>query len=267
MRHSLHITNRCNLRCFYCYEDDKDTSSFIPYVATVPEALQRAENMIVHGAHSIEIIGGEPLLYPDIVQKVLETFSTRCSFCITTNGMINNEQIEHILMRFSPTVHVSVDDPVTTHRFRRGSDLNRILQHAHTWSMLTDVTIHNVLHPHNFQHMQESFVFYVRHHGFKTLGFGVVEEWMSPFYWKKYIEGGKEVIDMMTEKEMRSVHISPWAEYAPFDKEIIYSHGGKVELEEIFHPVDTDDSPYGLSKRELAGYYKERRNALLHTGG
>jgi len=253
MMTSLHITNKCNLRCFYCYEDDKDfrKKDFI----ISPEDMEKRINYLLSiNASGIEIIGGEPLLYPVLVEHAFFLINQRVPVVISTNGTINSKYIMELLLQQKPTIAVSLDDPTTTPIFRKGIEYPKVINNALMWKQMCEVIITVTLHPHNIDKALSAYLFY-RDKGFKNIHFGVVEEWMTEYHWKKFEESAMSVIDE-SYKDNDIINISPWNDYYSFIKEIVYDKG--VELLQIFNPGELD-SKYTQVKKTLYEYYKQRR--------
>lgn len=84
---SLHITDKCNMRCPHCYMKDYGgyeqmidiDKAFASVKAIKPETLI--------------IYGGEPMLFPDIINKIFNEFAKDMHVVIATNGTIWNKEI------------------------------------------------------------------------------------------------------------------------------------------------------------------------------
>ncbi len=81
------VTRRCNLQCGYCTEFDR-TSPLVPFDAL----RERIDVLHRFGVAHITMLGGEPLLHPQIAELVRHA-SRRSVVTITTNGKLLNEQI------------------------------------------------------------------------------------------------------------------------------------------------------------------------------
>lgn len=81
------VTNKCNLKCFGCYSSEhfKDT---IPY-NIVKNKIVKAGNTL--GVGFFTVLGGEPLLYPQIIDLVKNNRSSY--FFIYTNGYYLDEKM------------------------------------------------------------------------------------------------------------------------------------------------------------------------------
>ena len=88
MDYTISITNKCNLRCSYCYERhlNTDHGSINPQIMhKVTEFVNRRGD-----AGTVYLFGGEPLLYKDTVRFFCENLRAR-QFVITTNGTLLDE--------------------------------------------------------------------------------------------------------------------------------------------------------------------------------
>lgn len=96
----------CNFRCKYCFEQEKDfayknismtdetisnVSKYINFLLS--EKLQDAEELVLC------FYGGEPLLYLDIIEKIINNFinDKRVNFNIITNGSLIKENINKLI--------------------------------------------------------------------------------------------------------------------------------------------------------------------------
>ena len=88
MDYTISITNKCNLKCSYCYERHLNTG----YGSITPEIRDRIADFIKSrdDADTVYLFGGEPLLYKDIVKFYCENIKAK-EFVITTNGTLLDE--------------------------------------------------------------------------------------------------------------------------------------------------------------------------------
>lgn len=116
------VTEDCNLRCKYCYITHKsqgkimslDTArQFIDYVLTT-DKIHRCESVI------LEFIGGEPLLEPELIEKICDYFKIRsyelkCSWywnyriSIGTNGVnYNDPRVQRLIKKNKGKISISI---------------------------------------------------------------------------------------------------------------------------------------------------------------
>lgn len=80
---SLYVTDRCNLDCGYCTE--YDNSAPHPATADLVRWLDKIRSL---GTERVALVGGEPLLHPDIVALVRHARGLGMSTSLTTNGFL-----------------------------------------------------------------------------------------------------------------------------------------------------------------------------------
>lgn len=85
---SLYVTDRCNLDCGYCTE--YDNSAPHPATADLKRWLTRIYEL---GTARVALVGGEPLLHPDIVELVRFARSLGMATSLTTNGFLLSESL------------------------------------------------------------------------------------------------------------------------------------------------------------------------------
>lgn len=83
MQCSLYVTDRCNLDCAYCTE--YDNSAPHPATADLKRWLDQIHSL---GTERVALVGGEPLLHPDIVELVRYATRLGLSTSLTTNGFL-----------------------------------------------------------------------------------------------------------------------------------------------------------------------------------
>ena len=100
----LIVTRRCNLSCGYCTEFDNHS-------APVPLELLKERIDAIHRLRVVNtsLLGGEPLMHPDIVELV-EYCNRKNQVSITTNGFLLNEKlIEQLNKAGLSNLQISID--------------------------------------------------------------------------------------------------------------------------------------------------------------
>jgi MoaA/NifB/PqqE/SkfB family radical SAM enzyme len=100
----LIITRRCNLSCGYCAEYDN-------FSEPVPLELLKERIDALHELHSanITLLGGEPLMHPDIAE-IVRYAGRKANVSIVTNGfLLRNGVIEQLNQAGLNNLTVSVD--------------------------------------------------------------------------------------------------------------------------------------------------------------
>lgn len=111
----LSLTEHCNLRCKYCYENDLRQKSImssdtikktVDYIASVIQNHPSLEE--IH----FDLIGGEPLLVVDSIAyliKLMRPFSDkRVTYLIETNGTLFDINVQNILREVNATIHITL---------------------------------------------------------------------------------------------------------------------------------------------------------------
>ncbi|RMF83870.1 MAG: radical SAM protein [Nitrospinota bacterium] len=111
----LLLTNRCNLRCRYCFVD---VNTIYKSDFTLSEWEATLDNLKKHGGVSICLMGGEPLLFKDIDELIL--YGKRLGFNIemTTNGFGLEKHIDAV--KRVNAVMLSLDGPQEIMEKNRG---------------------------------------------------------------------------------------------------------------------------------------------------
>jgi MoaA/NifB/PqqE/SkfB family radical SAM enzyme len=124
----LLITDRCNLRCRYCFVDcdqKKDRE------LNTQEWLSLIDEMYDMGVRMICLMGGEPLLYQDI-DEIIKYIHAKGIICdLTTNGLLVQKKIEAI--KYLDSLMISLDGDELANDTNRGKGVyKRVLQAIQT---------------------------------------------------------------------------------------------------------------------------------------
>ncbi|WP_319467444.1 radical SAM/SPASM domain-containing protein [uncultured Pseudodesulfovibrio sp.] len=121
---TIHISNRCNLRCKMCAEwrkkDETDLSLDI---------IEKLKDVLPF-MNSIYVTGGEPLLYPHLDELFKAAKEAGCGLSMVTNGtLLNDENIERIFTHGLFRLKFSLDAATqSTYSKIRGGNLEKPLQ-------------------------------------------------------------------------------------------------------------------------------------------
>lgn len=135
-----HITERCNLRCSHCYQDNyaKDELSFEQLLAILEQYKALLATFEQRAGYPIKghitVTGGEPFVRQDFLQllEIFATHSNLFSFAILTNGSFIDKIMAKRLAQLKPRfVQVSIEGTQETHDHIRGKG-----HFAHTVSAL-----------------------------------------------------------------------------------------------------------------------------------
>lgn len=105
----LSLTDHCNLSCRYCVPDRALTSPQTLDVDFAFEAVRWLSRM--HGVRHVRLTGGEPLLYPHLIQlieRVVE-LGTVEELSLTTNGQALAQMADRLREAGLSRVNVSLD--------------------------------------------------------------------------------------------------------------------------------------------------------------
>jgi MoaA/NifB/PqqE/SkfB family radical SAM enzyme len=120
---SLTLTNTCNLRCRMCGQ--WGTSGYLnrrekPVPLPAARWIELVEEAARHGVKVVGIRGGEPFLFPGIIQ-ILKAIKERGVFgYIDTNGTLLERFASEILESGIDAINLSVDGPEEIHDRVRG---------------------------------------------------------------------------------------------------------------------------------------------------
>lgn len=107
----LAVTDRCNLRCFYCMP--AEGIQYIPRkeLLTYEEMLRMLEIMSKMGIHKVRITGGEPFLRKDLIHFLedISQIEGIDSIHITTNGVLTTRFIPQLVKIGVKSINLSLD--------------------------------------------------------------------------------------------------------------------------------------------------------------
>lgn len=162
-----HISERCNLRCQHCYQDNYKNNNELSFETLVSifdhfkRFLSQLEELAMHKvtAH-INITGGEPFVRKDFFE-LLEIFYAHrnlLSFGILSNGSFIDENCAKHLKQLSPRfVQISVEGNEETHDQLRGTGHFQAcigaLKHLKKQQIKTLISF--TAHQKNYQQFQE----------------------------------------------------------------------------------------------------------------
>jgi cyclic pyranopterin phosphate synthase len=132
----ISVTDRCNIRCFYCMPEEG--VKFVPHREILSfEEIERVARIAVSlGIRKIRITGGEPLVRRDlpVLVRKLAAIEGVEDLALTTNGVLLAEQAQALfdagLRRLN--VHLDTLDRERFLHITRRDDLARVLQGLET---------------------------------------------------------------------------------------------------------------------------------------
>lgn len=174
---TLFLGFKCNLRCRYCYETEKNKTFSFGEIKSVIDSFDSS-------LKEIEILGGEPFydfkLFKNVFNYLIEKgFKT---IIVSTNGTLLNDEIIVFLKTNSNflKLFVSFDGDKFSNQLRvfqnqKGSfdvvlfNIKKLLENK------IDFIVHSVLHLLNIAYLKETIIFFDSL-GIKKVDFGFVEE-------------------------------------------------------------------------------------------
>jgi cyclic pyranopterin phosphate synthase len=127
----LSVTDRCNMRCFYCMPKEGIVKKRHEAVLSYEELQLIAETAVKLGIEKIRITGGEPLVRVGIVDFLgrLAAIPGLKHLALTTNGLLLAEMAADLHQAGVQRLNVSLDslNPQTFNVITRGGDLGRVL--------------------------------------------------------------------------------------------------------------------------------------------
>jgi MoaA/NifB/PqqE/SkfB family radical SAM enzyme len=101
----LNITYKCNLDCSYCSEYD-NSKNHVAYA----DLVERIDKVKVLGALHADLIGGEPLLHPDLVPLMKHIVARGMTTGMTTNGfLLTEDKLKELMDAGMGRIQMSVD--------------------------------------------------------------------------------------------------------------------------------------------------------------
>jgi cyclic pyranopterin phosphate synthase len=127
----LSVTDRCNLRCFYCMPAEGVPDLGHSGVLSYENLLLIAECAVQMGIEKIRITGGEPTVRAGIVGFLskLAAIPGLRHLALTTNGLLLQQMAADLYRSGVQRLNVSLDslNPATFKEITRGGDLGKVL--------------------------------------------------------------------------------------------------------------------------------------------
>lgn len=127
----LSVTDRCNMRCFYCMPPEGIADRGHGAILSYEELLLIAETAVSIGIEKIRITGGEPLVRTGIVRFLaqLSKIAGLRHLALTTNGALLEQMAADLYHAGVQRLNVSLDSlkARTFSDITRGGDLNSVL--------------------------------------------------------------------------------------------------------------------------------------------
>ncbi len=128
----ISVTDRCNIRCFYCMPEEGVRFLPKPEILTFEEIIRFVEAAVPLGIRKLRITGGEPLVRRDLERLIAKLAAVPGveDLALTTNGVLLAQQAETLYAAGLRRLNVHLDT-LDRGRFRtitRRDDLPRVLE-------------------------------------------------------------------------------------------------------------------------------------------
>ncbi|HZY78108.1 MAG TPA: GTP 3',8-cyclase MoaA [Cyclobacteriaceae bacterium] len=138
----LAVTDRCNLRCFYCMPEEG--IKYLPKkeLLTFEEIIKIVTIMAGMGVSKIRLTGGEPFVrndLMDLIRKIVKVKGIN-ELHITTNGILTGPHIEELKDLGIRSVNLSLDT-LDAERFRSITRRDEFARTWQTFQQLVDASI------------------------------------------------------------------------------------------------------------------------------
>jgi molybdenum cofactor biosynthesis protein A len=138
----LAVTDRCNLRCFYCMPEDGLNWLSRTELMSQEEMLRSCALLVKLGIEKIRITGGEPFVRKDMMQLLhsLSKLNGLKNLSITTNGVLTAPYVAEMKSLGINSVNLSLDT-LDANRF---FTITRRDEFANVMATLDELLKHNI---------------------------------------------------------------------------------------------------------------------------
>lgn len=105
----ISLTERCNLRCFYCMPEQGILLRARSEFMSAEEVIQIAKVFVSLGVKKIRLTGGEPLVRKDAKKIIADLAHLPIELAITTNGILIDDYINTFKTSGIKSINVSLD--------------------------------------------------------------------------------------------------------------------------------------------------------------
>lgn len=102
---TLFVNNQCNLKCIYCFEDEKSSKPLL----TFEEYTKIVKQAKGYGANTVVIVGKEPLLYDKIFHLIDCIFGLKMRVIFYTNGTLLSRSSADFICKKNVDTHIKLD--------------------------------------------------------------------------------------------------------------------------------------------------------------
>ena len=128
----ISVTDRCNIRCFYCMPDENVVFQRREQILSFEEIVRFVRVVAACGVNKLRITGGEPLVRCDLAELVqqLRGIESIQDIALTTNGVLLAKHAAALKRAGLDRLNVSLDtlDDATFRKIARRDSLARVLK-------------------------------------------------------------------------------------------------------------------------------------------
>ncbi len=131
----ISVTDRCNIRCFYCMPADHVQFMNRHELLSFEEIERFVRTVVPLGVNKLRLTGGEPLVrrgLPELVGKLASIPGVK-DIGLTTNGILFGEQAQELFDAGLRRVNISLDalDPVVFREVTRRDGYEKVVESIH----------------------------------------------------------------------------------------------------------------------------------------
>ena len=186
MEYIIHLTDKCNLRCKYCYENKKEKDISFEHIKNLIDYETKQGNKY----SVVCFYGGEPLLKKELIKRTIEYINSKNSktkfyYGMTTNGtLIDDEFIQYMKDNKFLNIGYSIDGIEKSQNLNRKTvdgknTFNKVIENAKkTLKEFKNVVAMTVVTKNNINYLDESVRFLIDT-GFNNINlqFNYLDNW------------------------------------------------------------------------------------------
>lgn len=130
----ISLTERCNLRCFYCMPAEGVALSPKEHIMSSSEIITIAKKFVELGVNKIRLTGGEPMVRKDFSEIVEGLSALPISLAITTNGVLIDQYIDLFSSKKIEKINISIDtlEKEKFNNITRRDYFDRVMNNIHS---------------------------------------------------------------------------------------------------------------------------------------
>jgi len=131
----ISLTERCNLRCFYCMPEEGIELTEKSNLMSHEEVILIAKEFVDLGVNKIRLTGGEPLIKKNIEKIIRELAAMPINLGLTTNGILLDKYFDLLKESGVKDINVSLDtlDKEKFHKITRRDYFERVTNNIDTY--------------------------------------------------------------------------------------------------------------------------------------